>query len=200
MSRSTAVREGSSQAVWSANWREGERPKPVVFLPQLQQRLDRGREDLADDERGPAEVAEWERIAQLLVAVGGAYATEAGVVAQEELAADRRREEAKPAERDEQQRVVYRADGLGRLGGAGRLNAAVASQARDEAARDLLDARGDYRVQAVDGWLARAFVDRSGHCAGPGARAATVTLLPIPVRARAALLAARPVPVKDSTA
>ncbi|MGW2461846.1 hypothetical protein ACWC2M_22855 [Streptomyces sp. NPDC001761] len=32
------------------------------------------REDLADDERGPVKVAEWERIMQLLAASGGVYA------------------------------------------------------------------------------------------------------------------------------
>ena len=55
---------------------------------QLLQHLDRNREDLADDERGPAEIAEWERIAQLLATTGGRYSPEADAVVQEELDAE----------------------------------------------------------------------------------------------------------------
>ncbi|MHB6912721.1 hypothetical protein [Streptomyces sp. DB-54] len=40
---------------------------------RLQQHMDRDREDLADDDRGPAEVAEWKRIVQLLATTGGVY-------------------------------------------------------------------------------------------------------------------------------
>lgn len=50
--------------------------------------MDRDREDLADDERGPAEVAEWERIAQLLATTGGTYDPQADAVVQDELAAE----------------------------------------------------------------------------------------------------------------
>jgi hypothetical protein len=66
----------------------------------------------------------------------------------------------------------------------------VPSQAGDEAARDLLDQNHDYRTAKVDAWLARALADHSGHYADPAARAAAVGLLPVSVRARAALLAA----------
>ncbi|MGW3269082.1 hypothetical protein [Streptomyces sp. NPDC001056] len=55
---------------------------------RLQQHIDRDREDLADDERGPAEVAEWERIAQLLATTGGTYDPKADAVVQDELAAE----------------------------------------------------------------------------------------------------------------
>ncbi|MFD7900563.1 hypothetical protein [Streptomyces sp. NPDC059743] len=55
---------------------------------RLHRHLDRDREDLADDERGPAEVAEWERIAQLLATTGGTYDPEADAVVQDELAAE----------------------------------------------------------------------------------------------------------------
>ncbi|WP_406182954.1 hypothetical protein [Streptomyces canus] len=55
---------------------------------RLQQHMDRDREDLADDERGPAEVAEWERIAQLLATTGGTYDPQADAVVQDELAAE----------------------------------------------------------------------------------------------------------------
>jgi hypothetical protein len=50
--------------------------------------MDRDREDLADDERGPAEVSEWERIAKLLATTGGIYDPEADAVVQAELAAE----------------------------------------------------------------------------------------------------------------
>src|SRR4051812_10912348 len=55
---------------------------------RLHQHLDRDREDLADDERGPAEVGEWERIAQLLATTGGTYDPKADAVVQDELAAE----------------------------------------------------------------------------------------------------------------
>ncbi|MDL5205318.1 hypothetical protein [Streptomyces sp. ALI-76-A] len=55
---------------------------------RLHQHLDRDREDLAGDERGPAEVAEWERIAQLLATTGGTYDPKSDAVVQDELAAE----------------------------------------------------------------------------------------------------------------
>lgn len=55
---------------------------------RLQQHLDRDREDLAADERGPAEVGEWERIAQLLATTGGRYDPASDAVVQDELAAE----------------------------------------------------------------------------------------------------------------
>ncbi|MEW5631186.1 hypothetical protein AB1388_32255 [Streptomyces hydrogenans] len=54
----------------------------------LQQHIDRDLEDLADDERGPAEVAEWQRVAQLLTATGGTYDPKTDAVVQDELAAE----------------------------------------------------------------------------------------------------------------
>ncbi|MFE7516375.1 hypothetical protein ACFU8I_34875 [Streptomyces sp. NPDC057540] len=54
----------------------------------LHQHIDRDREDLADDERGPAEVTEWQRIAQLLAATGGTYDPKTDTVVQDELAAE----------------------------------------------------------------------------------------------------------------
>ncbi|MEU8488657.1 hypothetical protein [Streptomyces sp. NPDC048641] len=77
----------------------------------------------------------------------------------------------------EQQWVAVRTDELGALAGAGRLDRTVASQAGDEATRELLDDRDDYRVGAIDGWLARAFADQSGHYVDPGARAALLAAL-----------------------
>ncbi|WP_331762371.1 hypothetical protein [Streptomyces sp. NBC_01508] len=138
---------------------------------ELHAHMDRRDEAAADDGgRRAAELAEWQRLVQLLAATGGPYDPDADVVVQEELA--------------------DRAEELARLGGAGRLDRSVPSQAGDEAARDLLDDNRDYRAAKVDAWLARALADQSGHYADPAARAAAVGSLPVPVRARAALLAA----------
>ncbi|MFF7845281.1 hypothetical protein ACFZC6_42060 [Streptomyces ossamyceticus] len=67
---------------------------------ELQQHIDRDREDLAGDERGPAEVAEWTRIVQLLATTGGAYDPDTDAVVQDELAADAECERAKQLEDD----------------------------------------------------------------------------------------------------
>ncbi|WP_432155095.1 hypothetical protein [Streptomyces tricolor] len=63
------------------------------------------------------------------------------------------------------------------------------SQPGDEVARDFLLHRGDYHP-VVDGWLAQALADRSGHYADPAARTAAASSLPAAVRAHAALLTA----------
>ncbi|MFD8288009.1 hypothetical protein ACFV2B_07215 [Streptomyces lavendulae] len=158
---------------------------------ELQAHLDRRDEAAADDGgRRAAELAEWHRVVQLLAATGGPYGPDADAVVQDELAEDRRREEAEQQRLQEQRRVADRAEELARLGGAGRLDRSVPSRAGDEAARDLLDANRDYRAAKVDAWLARALADQSGHYADPAVRAAAVGSLPAPVRARAALLAA----------
>ncbi|MFB7552569.1 hypothetical protein [Streptomyces sp. NPDC056154] len=156
---------------------------------RLQQHIDRDREDLADDERGPAEVAEWERIAQLLATTGGTYDSKADAVVQDELAADQRAAEAEQQRLQEQQQLAARADELAALAGAGRLDRTVGSRPGDEAARDILVHRGDYHP-VVDGWLAQALADRSGHYADPAAATAADGSLPVAVRAHAALLAA----------
>ena len=156
-----------------------------------QAHLNRRDESAFDDGgRRAAELAEWQRVVQLLAASGGPCDPDADVVVQEELAEDRRREESELQRRQEQQRVADRAEGLARLGGAGRLDRSVPSRAGDEAARDLLDESHDYRAAEVDAWLARALADHSGHYADSAARAAAVGSLPVPVRAHAALLAA----------
>ncbi|WP_075694079.1 hypothetical protein [Streptomyces acidiscabies] len=67
---------------------------------ELQQHMDRDREDLAGDERGPAEIAEWTRIVQLLATTGGAYDPDTDAVVQDELAADAEREREKQLEDD----------------------------------------------------------------------------------------------------
>ncbi|MEW2373396.1 hypothetical protein AB0940_29090 [Streptomyces sp. NPDC006656] len=158
---------------------------------EMHAHLDRRDEAAADDGgRRAAELAEWQRVVQLLAATGGPYDPDADVVGQAELAADRRREEAEQQRRQEQQQLAYRAEELARLGGAGRLDRSVPTRAGDEATRDLLDDRGDYRAAKVGAWLARALADQFGHYADPAARAAAVGLLPVPVRACAAMLAA----------
>ncbi|MEU3188682.1 hypothetical protein ABZ707_31465 [Streptomyces sp. NPDC006923] len=156
----------------------------------LHAHLDRRDESAADDSgRRAAELAEWQRVVQLLAATGGPYDPDADVVVQEELAEDRRREEAEQQRRQEQQQLADRAAELLDLAGSGRLDRTVASRPGDEAARALLDDY-DYRVLAVDDWFARALADRVGHYADPAARAAAVGSLPASVHARAALLAA----------
>ncbi|MFI5689908.1 hypothetical protein [Streptomyces sp. NPDC051636] len=76
---------------------------------RLQQHLERDREDLADDERGPAEVGEWERIAQMLATTGGVYDPEADAVVQDQLAADAEAERAQQLQ-DEQHRQEQEAE------------------------------------------------------------------------------------------
>ncbi|MEV5432430.1 hypothetical protein [Streptomyces sp. NPDC052701] len=156
---------------------------------RLQQHMDRDREDLADDERSPAEVGECERITQLLTATGGVYDPETDAVVQDELAADRRAEESEQQRLQEQQQLAARADELVALARAGRLDRSVETRSGDEAARDILFHRGDYHP-VVDGWLAQALADRSGHYADPAARTAAAGSLPVAVRAHAVLLAA----------
>ncbi|WDM17050.1 hypothetical protein J3S85_39795 [Streptomyces lavenduligriseus] len=156
---------------------------------RLQQHLDRDREDLVGNERGPAEVAEWQRIAQLLAATGGVYDPETDAVAQDELAADRRAEEAEQQRRQEEQQLAARADELAALARAGRLDRTVEPRPGDEAALEFLVHRGDYHP-VIDGWLAQALADHSGHYADPATRTAAAESLPDRVRAHAALLAA----------
>jgi hypothetical protein len=77
-------------------------PEAVAALEEaeLQQHLDRDRENLASDERGPAEVAERTRIVQLLADSGGAYDPDTDAVVQGELAAAAGRERARQLEDD----------------------------------------------------------------------------------------------------
>ncbi|MGW3954023.1 hypothetical protein ACWEKM_24585 [Streptomyces sp. NPDC004752] len=76
---------------------------------ELQRHLDRDREDLADDERGPAEIREWQRIAQLLATTGGVYDPESDAVVQDELAADAEAERVQQLQ-DEQRRQEQEAE------------------------------------------------------------------------------------------
>ncbi|MDX2565367.1 hypothetical protein PV371_38085 [Streptomyces sp. TX20-6-3] len=133
-------------------------------------------EDLADDVRGRAELAEWERLDQLLAAApaGTVYAPD--TVVQAELAAEAAA--AREAELREAARVAARADELHTL-------EQTDPREGDEAARDELTRRAGGYVQAdVDAWLAHALAAHLGHYRDP-----TAGLLTPPVLAHAALLA-----------
>ncbi|MEV3958495.1 hypothetical protein [Streptomyces albogriseolus] len=153
-------------------------------------RQDSRHEDLADDVRGRAELAEWERIDQLLAAAppGTVYAPDADPHVQEELAAEAAAAAAREAELREAARIAARADELQALRELGTLEQTEPREG-DEAARDELTRRAGVYVQGdVDAWLARALAAHLGHYTDPAARAAAAGLLPAPVLAHAALL------------
>ncbi|MFD4543613.1 hypothetical protein [Streptomyces bauhiniae] len=146
-------------------------------------------EDLADDVRGPAELAEWERIEQLLAAAvpGTVYDPDTDPVLRAELEADAAA--AREADLREAARIAARADELQALRELGTLEQ-TEPRAGDEAVRDELTRRAGGYVQAdVDGWLARALAAHLGHYRDPAAREEAVGLLTAPVLAHAALLA-----------
>ncbi|MGW5679014.1 hypothetical protein ACWEV4_28720 [Streptomyces sp. NPDC003860] len=148
-------------------------------------------EDLADDVRGPAELAEWERIEQLLAAApaGTVYDPDIDVVVRAELEADAAAAAAREADLREAMRVAARADELQALRELGTLEQTEPC-AGDEAARDELTRRAGGYVQGdVDGWLARALAAHRGHYRDPAAREDAAGLLTAPVLAHAALLA-----------
>ncbi|MFF9745005.1 hypothetical protein [Streptomyces sp. NPDC014376] len=148
-------------------------------------------EDLAVDERGPAELGEWERIARLLADAppGTVYDPDTDDVVRAELAADAAAAAAREAELCEAMRIAARANELQALRELDVLEQAE-PRPGDEAVRDELARRaGGYVQDDVDAWLARALANHRGHYADPAARAAA-HLLPTPVLAHAALLAA----------
>lgn len=155
-------------------------------------RQDSRHEDLADDARGRAELAEWERLDQLLAtaAPGTVYDPDADEVVQAELAADSAAAAAREAELREAARIAARADELQALRELGTLEQDEPREG-DEAVRDELTRRTGWYVQAdVDAWLARALATHLGHYAAPAAREAAAGLLPPSVLAHAALLSA----------
>ncbi|MFI1314615.1 hypothetical protein ACH4TS_31445 [Streptomyces albidoflavus] len=136
-------------------------------------------EDLADDLRGPAELAEWERLDQLLAAApaGTAYDPDTDPVVQGELAAEAAAAADREAAVREAQRVAARADELQALR---ELHALDRAEPRDgdEAVRDELTRRAGGYVQAdVDAWLARALAAHRGHYRDPADREAAAGLL-----------------------
>ncbi|OIJ95380.1 hypothetical protein [Streptomyces colonosanans] len=158
-------------------------------------------EDLAGDIRGPAELAEWQRIDQLLAAApaGTLYDPDTDDVVRAELAAEAAAAAAREAELREAARIAARADELQALRDHGTLKQTEPRDG-DEAARDELTRRAGGYVQAdVDAWLAHALAAHLGHYRDPAAREEANGLLPPPVLAHAALLAelARLVPGAD---
>ncbi|MET9497408.1 hypothetical protein [Streptomyces sp. NPDC006552] len=159
-------------------------------------------EALADDVRGPAELAEWERIDQLLAAApaGSVYDPDTDVVVQAELAADAAAAAAREADLRAAARIAARADEVQALRELGTLEQ-TEPRAGDEVVREELTRRaGGYAQDDVDGWLAHALAARLGHYRDPDARQAAAGLLPTPVLAHAALLTelARLVPNADA--
>lgn len=147
-------------------------------------------EDLADDVRGRTELAEWERIDQLLADAvpGTVYDPDTDDVVQAELAADTAAAAAREAELREAARVAARADELQALRELGTLEQTEPREG-DEAVRDELTRRaGSYVQQDVDAWLAHALAAHLGHYLDPAAREAAADLLPTQLLAHAALL------------
>ncbi|WP_331763070.1 hypothetical protein OG209_40600 (plasmid) [Streptomyces sp. NBC_01383] len=147
-------------------------------------------EDLGDDVRGRAELAEWERLTQLLAdaAPGTVYAPEADDVVRAELAAAAAAA-AREAELREAARIAARADELQALRELGTLEQTEPRHG-DEAVRDeLTRCAGSYVQVDVDAWFAYALAAHLGHYRDPAAREDAAGLLPAPVLAHAALLA-----------
>ncbi|MFI1808501.1 hypothetical protein ACH415_33390 [Streptomyces californicus] len=147
-------------------------------------------EDSALDERGRAELGEWERIARLLAeaAPGTVYDPDTDDVVRAELAADAAVAAAREAELREAMRIAARADELQALRELGALDQAEPREG-DEAIRDELTRRaGGYVQDDLDTWLARALATHRGHYQDPTAREAAAGLLTPPVLAHAALL------------
>ncbi|MFF4174114.1 hypothetical protein [Streptomyces sp. NPDC001744] len=126
-------------------------------------------EDLADDARGRAELAEWERLDQLLAAApaGAVYDPDADPVVQEELAAEAAAAADREAALREAARVAARADELQALRELHALEQTEPADG-DEAVRDELTRRaGGYAPADVDAWLAHALAAHRGHYAAP---------------------------------
>ncbi|MFF8505810.1 hypothetical protein ACF07L_34925 [Streptomyces anulatus] len=149
-------------------------------------------EDLAGDERGQAELGEWERITRLLVGAtpGTVYDPDADDVVRAELAADAAAGAAREAELREAMRIAARADELQALRELHALDQAE-PRTGDEAVRDELTRRaGGFIQDDIDAWLARALATHLGHYRDPAAcEEAVASLLTSPVLAHAALLA-----------
>ncbi|WP_158791414.1 hypothetical protein, partial [Streptomyces sp. NRRL WC-3549] len=124
-------------------------------------------EDLADDVRGRAELAEGERLDPLLAAApaGTVYDPDTDDVVQAELAADAAAAAAREAELREATRSAARADELQAL--REPLEQAE-PRTGGEAVRDELTRRAGGYVQAdVDVWFAHALAARLGYCRDP---------------------------------
>ncbi|WP_328766069.1 hypothetical protein [Streptomyces sp. NBC_00286] len=147
---------------------------------ELQQHMDRDRENLADEERGPAELAEWARIVQLLATAGGTYDPDTDAFVQDELAADAERERARQLE-DERRRQEEEAEAARSAALAPDVlhHALLRTVARtglldslsedEQAAVNRLPDSDPAAALAVNALLARA------HAAGVGSRSGTAS-------------------------
>lgn len=150
-------------------------------------RQDSRHEDLAQDKRGPAELAEWERIVRLLSKTGGIYDPAADAAVQDERAADVAAAARHEAAAREAQRVTTRADELQALRDRGTLEQTEPREG-DEAVRDELTRRGGGYAPGRRRRMARAaLAAHLGHYRDPGAQEAAAGLLPPPLLAHAAL-------------
>ncbi len=125
-------------------------------------RQDSRHEDLAADERGRAELAEWERIDQMLAAAapGAVYDPDTDEVVRAELIAEAAAD--REAAVREAQRIAARADELQALRELGTLKQAEPREG-DEAVRDELTRRAGLYVQAdIDPWLAAPWPRTAG--------------------------------------
>ncbi|MFC8536709.1 hypothetical protein ACFUJY_22615 [Streptomyces sp. NPDC057249] len=149
-------------------------------------------EDLADDVRGPDELAEWERIEQLLARrAGGHPLRPRRRLRRPGGARSRRRGGRRAGDRPARSPADCgsRADELQALRELGTLEQ-TKLRTGDEAVRDELTRRvGGYVQGDVDGWLAHALAAHRGHYRDPAPREAAASLLTAPVLAHAALLA-----------
>ncbi|MFF3129912.1 hypothetical protein ACFVRD_49010 [Streptomyces sp. NPDC057908] len=128
-------------------------------------------EDLANDDRGRAELAEWERPDQLLAAAapGAVYDPETEDFVRAELAAEAAAAKAREAALREAARIAARADELQALRELGTLE-------QTEPRRDELTRRAGAYIQGdVDAWFAYALAAYLGHrprdCGRPSATA-----------------------------
>lgn len=157
---------------------------------QFDRRQDLRHEALADDGgRGAAEVAEWERIGQLLAQVGGVYDQARDAAARDEQRARVAHDAADKAARHQWKNTAKRADELESLAREGLLQETM-PQVGDEAARNLLAQHGSWRAREVDAWLAHALAAHRGHYAEPAMRTTAHGALPAALMAHAALLSA----------
>ncbi|GAA1327291.1 hypothetical protein GCM10009647_064990 [Streptomyces sanglieri] len=147
-------------------------------------------EELAGDVRGPAELAEWERLAQLLADAvpGTVYDPDTDDVVQAELAADAAAVADRETKLREAARTTARADELQALRELGTLEQTEPHEG-DETARDELTRRaGGYVRRDIDAWLAHALAAHLGHYRDQAAREKAAGLLPPPLLAHAGLL------------
>jgi hypothetical protein len=155
---------------------------------RFQNRQDARHEDLAHDERGPAELAEWERSAQLLAGTADVYDPDGDLVVHAEREAGVAAAVAREAEQRRLQQLTERAEEIERLVQEQGL-AGTEPREGDEAVRNEIARRSGWQVpDAVDGWLAQALAAHRGHYADPAARAQAADLLPDEVTVHAALL------------